>query len=144
MADYFLAKAKKAEEKEVRFNASVYPWFAAQEWRGNVRELENAIKGAVAWTVKDELEPKDFLLYRLKKRDAAPASYDAIVAEMPLDLLYGDVTKALGLLYDDLLGQVFQRRLEHFKGNISQTARSLKLDRGNFRRVARRLGIRTS
>jgi DNA-binding NtrC family response regulator len=35
-------------------------WLEQQEWKGNVRELENSIERAVVLTDRDALEPGDF------------------------------------------------------------------------------------
>ncbi len=62
LADFFLKKYAQREGKEgLEFKPETYDWLRNQEWPGNVRQLQNLIEGAVAYTDRrDTLRPKDF------------------------------------------------------------------------------------
>ena len=61
LARHFVARLAQRFGRALVLNDAVVAWLEAQEWRGNVRELENAIERAVVLTDRDALEPKDFV-----------------------------------------------------------------------------------
>lgn len=57
---HFIAKYNGINKKKVRgISAEVRELFSQYSWPGNIRELENAIEGAVIMTRKDIIEKKD-------------------------------------------------------------------------------------
>jgi two-component system response regulator AtoC len=60
LARHFVARLAQRFGRALALNDAVIAWLEAQEWRGNVRELENAIERAVVLTDRDVLEPGDF------------------------------------------------------------------------------------
>ncbi|MBI2573207.1 sigma-54-dependent Fis family transcriptional regulator [Candidatus Woesearchaeota archaeon] len=139
LADHFLAKANQQEEKSIRFADSMYPWLLSQEWPGNIRELENTIYGAVAWSRESVLAPTDFLSY--KPVVAESVSQDSFVQSIPPTMTLNQIQERIGTLSDRILGQIIQIRLASFEGNVAQTVRSLDHERSNFRRLCRKLGV---
>jgi two-component system response regulator AtoC len=60
LARHFVARLAQRFGRPLVLNDAVVTWLEQQEWRGNVRELENAIERAVVLTDRDVLEPGDF------------------------------------------------------------------------------------
>jgi len=60
LARHFVARLAQRFGRPLVLNDAVVAWLEAQEWRGNVRELENAIERAVVLTDRGVLEPGDF------------------------------------------------------------------------------------
>jgi two-component system response regulator AtoC len=60
LARHFAARLGQRFGRAVTLGDAAIAWLEGQEWRGNVRELENAIERAVVLTDKGTLEPGDF------------------------------------------------------------------------------------
>jgi DNA-binding NtrC family response regulator len=60
LARHFVARLAQRFGRSLVLSDAAVAWLEAQEWRGNVRELENAIERAAVLTDKDGLEPGDF------------------------------------------------------------------------------------
>jgi two-component system response regulator AtoC len=60
LARHFTARLAQRFGRPLTLSDGAVAWLEAQEWRGNVRELENAIERAAVLTDKDTLEPDDF------------------------------------------------------------------------------------
>jgi two-component system response regulator AtoC len=60
LARHFLARLAQRFGRPLALSDAAIAWLEGQEWRGNVRELENAIERAVVLTDKQVLEPTDF------------------------------------------------------------------------------------
>jgi two-component system response regulator AtoC len=59
LAHHFVARLAQRFGRPLALSAGAIAWLEEQEWRGNVRELENAIERAVVLTDRDVLEPAD-------------------------------------------------------------------------------------
>ena len=60
LARHFTARLAQRFGRSLTLSDAAVAWLDAQEWRGNVRELENAIERAAVLTDKETLEPGDF------------------------------------------------------------------------------------
>ncbi|HEV8400422.1 MAG TPA: sigma-54 dependent transcriptional regulator [Gemmatimonadales bacterium] len=60
LARHFVARLAQRFGRALTLSDATIAWLEQQEWRGNVRELENAIERAVVLTDRDGLEPSDF------------------------------------------------------------------------------------
>jgi two-component system response regulator AtoC len=60
LAQHFVARLAQRFGRPLALSDGAIAWLAEQEWRGNVRELENAIERAVVLTDRDVIEPGDF------------------------------------------------------------------------------------
>jgi len=61
LARHFVARLAQRFARPLTLSAEAVAWLEQQEWRGNVRELENTIERAVVLTDHDALEPGDFV-----------------------------------------------------------------------------------
>jgi len=59
LARHFVARLAQRFGRPLVLSDAAVAWVGEQEWRGNVRELENAIERAVVLTDKETLEPDD-------------------------------------------------------------------------------------
>jgi two-component system response regulator AtoC len=60
LARHFVARLAQRFGRPLALSEDAVAWLEEHEWRGNVRELENAIERAVVLTDRNELEPGDF------------------------------------------------------------------------------------
>ncbi len=124
----------------VRLNHTARDWLTGYSWPGNVRELEHAISRAVIKALSSgqtrerivELQAEYFGAEPLTAPAAAPAELEARVAS----------SLSLHDALERFRREIIEARLRDHGGNLSATARSLGLDRGNFHRLLTRLGLR--
>ena len=111
----------------------------------SVRELENAVEHAVVFCQTDTVMPEDLPLELQEAEAPAPPPAESAPPSSPgfaglFDLGYRDAKqKAL----DTFETAYFSALLRRAGGNVSEAARQAGLDRSNFRRAARRAGIKT-
>ena len=60
LARHFVARLAQRFARPLTLSDATIGWLEQQEWKGNVRELENSIERAVVLTDRDALEPGDF------------------------------------------------------------------------------------
>ena len=60
LARHFVARLAQRFGRPLTLSEATTLWLEQQEWKGNVRELENSIERAVVLTDRDALEPRDF------------------------------------------------------------------------------------
>jgi len=60
LARHFVARLAQRFGRPLTLSEATTLWLEQQEWKGNVRELENSIERAVVLTDRDALEPEDF------------------------------------------------------------------------------------
>ncbi|MBT4539325.1 sigma-54-dependent Fis family transcriptional regulator [Candidatus Woesearchaeota archaeon] len=132
LADKFLESYNEEEGKNVQFHSSVYPWLKSESWEeSNVRELQNAVYGAVVWTEKEELKPKDFLKEKEKKEGNDGSKWIKIIDGKEESL--HELTHKANL-------QIIKRAVIR-EGNISAAARSLKTDSRTIHRYFSEAGL---
>ncbi len=107
-------------------------------WPGNVRELRNVVERLVIMAVGDQIATEDVAMVL----ESSPGGMEA--AKHPGPRAETSVSEAEGHL-KDLLDQaekqILEAELSRSGGNVSQAARNLGIDRANFHRKMRRLGI---
>jgi DNA-binding NtrC family response regulator len=60
LARHFADQVARRFGRAIALAPDTVEWLTAQDWRGNVRELENAIERAAVLSQADELRPSDF------------------------------------------------------------------------------------
>ena len=139
LAQHFVGKYADRANRPVRtISPPAMELLKGALWKGNVRELENAIEHAVVFCVGESIEPKDLPDTEQPKRESTPAGNGGSAA--PLDDLPFPVAKARALAAFE--AAYFQSVLDRAGGNVSEAARLSGLDRSNFRRAARRAGVK--
>src|SRR5690606_39159783 len=116
-------------------------WLRQQPWPGNVRELEHAISRAVVRALGEkhrrdrviELTPR-----HLGAETGVAPREDPIVARLNEPAAEATLNEAV----EHFRRELIRRRLRSYKGNLSATAASLGIDKGNFHRMVKRMGLR--
>ncbi len=98
-----------------------------QSWRGNVRELKNVVERALILSSNDPLAAEDF-------RAALPAPSATRSRGVPAE-------GALRDLVDAFERDVIRERLRAMDGHVTNTARSLGLERSHLYKKCKQLGI---
>jgi two-component system response regulator HydG len=133
LAHHLLGKhGSRLGKPGIRFASAALEALAAHDFRGNIRELENAIERAAIMT-HDDIVGVEALPAQLRPR---PASSSSRLRAAP-DLSFNEARHRFERSY---LDQV----LEESGGNLSQAARRSGMDRSNFRRLLERHGVRNS
>ncbi len=115
---YFLGK--DAEEALINY-----------EWKGNVRELSNAVKNALTYASGPELSPGDFpFIYG--RSDKSPAAHGKPGGEFLSS--YKDYENKYRKYY-------FESLLRHCGGKVSDACRIAGLTPQGFRKILKQLGI---
>jgi len=104
LAEHFLKKYSEANGLPLRpLSAPARDMLTRHSWRGNVRELENAMHRAVLLARGDEIGPESVMLASLKMDESAPASSPGshgmvgrTVADVERDLILTTLQHCLG------------------------------------------------
>jgi len=146
LAQHFVQKYAERANRPIRgISPPALELLTVQHWQGNVRELENAIEHAVVFCAGESIEPKDLPPDTEQLKPATPRSNGtavagsavagAALAELPFPVAKAKALTAFETAY-------FQNVLDRAQGNVSEAARLSGLDRSNFRRAARRAGVK--
>lgn len=129
LALYFLQKYSiRYHGYEKKFSSRVAPYLLSLPWRGNVRELENAVERAVVLAAGDEIDVKDL--------------EGGCQATMNPEPLFAQLLQKEGRLLslEELNRQYIAYALEVNKGAREKTARDLGIDRKTlYRRTQLRI-----
>jgi DNA-binding NtrC family response regulator len=141
---HFLQKyAARAGRKVREFSPEALRVMQQQRWPGNVRELENAVEYAVVFCRGEIVAPSDLPFERPSWAPVPEESSGDGEVALPgglADLPYRDAKQRALTAFDNAY---FTELLERTGGNVSQAAREAGLDRSNFRRAAKRAGVRS-
>ncbi|MFC1641348.1 sigma-54-dependent transcriptional regulator [Myxococcota bacterium] len=143
LAMHFLKKYSLRLGKEVSHITQAGMRLLQQHaWPGNVRELENAIEYAIVFCREGNITPEDlpFEQPTLTGADAPPGPSGVVLPSDLVELPYREARQQALMAFD---AAYFRALLERTGGNVSQAARAAQLDRSNFRRAARRVGVST-
>ena len=129
LARHFLRVAAGKNNRLVRdISTATIAILQSYDWRGNVRELENAIEHAVVFGSADEIEPED----------------------LPEELLESavDVREGAVLRYHDAVReskkQIVREALQQVNGSYSEAAILLNIHVNNLHRLVRELNLKAS
>ncbi len=95
LARHFVARLAQRFGRPLTLSDATVTWLEQQEWRGNVRELENAIERAVVLTDRNELEPGDFRAVPRSTHHAPPTGTLSDVVEAAETQAISDALKAV-------------------------------------------------
>jgi DNA-binding NtrC family response regulator len=163
---HFLARFAAEEGKRIsRIKAEALALLTSYRWPGNVRQLENAIFRAVVLTESDEIGANEFpqiaALAALGPAPAPAAETVPLIAE-PVDMALDDHaplggnltppalgTGALSLLdqngdirpLEDMETEVIRFAITHYRGQMSEVARRLRIGRSTLYRKLDQLGL---
>jgi DNA-binding NtrC family response regulator len=123
LATYFLEKMSTMSNPPVtRIDSEAMQALLGHSWPGHVRELENAIKAAVALAEGSAIH-RELLPETVAPRALRPAGANPLI----------DIERPLPDLTNDLIGQVerdyFSRLLTRYKGNVARCAKHSGLSR---------------
>lgn len=77
LANFFLSKFNAINGTEIKgFSNEAIDFLLKNEWKGNVRELENTIERAVVLCQGTEIDMDSFLLYNEKEIEPSPIEFD--------------------------------------------------------------------
>lgn len=130
LAEHFLEEyAREYGRPGLRFSPEALEFLKTQPWRGNVRELKNAVKRAVLLARENTITPGDL---KLSLRPGAPEARPFYLRP------YHEAKREV---VDEFARQYLEGLLRHTGGNVSQAARLAGLERPSFQRLLRRYGI---
>jgi DNA-binding NtrC family response regulator len=164
---HFVARFAAEEGKRVRLvSPQALALLMRHRWPGNVRQLENAVFRAIVLAEGDEIGPAEFPQIAAQAADvqAAPAleaaSSPAIAIEMPIvidsappaapPMLPSPSAGAfLSLLdedgevvpLDDIEARTIRFAIAHYRGQMSEVARKLRIGRSTLYRKLEGLGL---
>ena len=107
----------------------------ASDWRGNVRELKNALESAIVMSSDDVLAPQDFSTDFLGSAGVAPAI--GTTEQLPSFVEAGDYRAAKRQFEISYI----KAKLREHGGNITRTAAAIGLHRQSLQEKLRELGI---
>jgi len=130
LAEHFLRKHAAMEGKRLTFSNAALRWITAQDYPGNVRELENVIERAVALAAGNEVTLDDLLVERGKVAAGPVVAPVEIGPGFDLDRWLGELERTLLL-----------RALEQTMGNQTAAAKLLGMTFRSFRYRLRKYGL---
>ncbi len=163
LARHFLTRIAAEEGKRVRgISAQAMALLAAYRWPGNVRQLENAVFRAVVLTDGDEIGVDEFpqIASQVSSDALAVAALDRAVSgdggvmagtrpsgraaahhshppiRLPLTDPQGDVRPL-----DDIERDTIRFAISHYRGQMSEVARRLRIGRSTLYRKLEGLGL---
>jgi anaerobic nitric oxide reductase transcription regulator len=140
LAGYFLERnQRRLGLRGARLSRGARQWLVQYPWPGNVRELDHTLSRAMirALSVARSREAVlELTTQHLGAEALAPPAEDALPASVP-PLDARPLDEALAQFRRALV----EARLREHGGNRASAARSLGIDRGNFHRLLKRLGI---
>ena len=135
LAEFFLAKYSKLNRASFAgFKKSAKEYLLTQPWRGNVRELENAIERAVVLSTGNEIDVSSFLLFEEKTMMDPISANDG---KNSFVFRFGDELEPLSELEKKYIHFVFERS-DRMK---EKTAKVLGIDRKTLARKLQEMEI---
>ena len=126
LASFFIDRFNSEFRKKVRgLSPAATEVLEQYQWPGNVREMRNAIERAMLLADRDRLEPQDFTTLT---RTVSPTQF-----KLPPE----------GVNIEDVERQLLVQALERAKGNQTQAAQLLGINRDQVRYRIEKFGLRT-
>jgi DNA-binding NtrC family response regulator len=156
---HFLARFCAEENRHITgVNGEAMAHLSRLDWPGNIRQLENAVYRAVVMSEGDQLTPSDFPQVAgpsspamstassepLIIEPAFPAIAPNVISgnEIPIAPLPGPAAGTLSMLsndgeirpLEDLESEIIRFAISHYRGQMSEVARRLKIGRSTLYR----------
>jgi DNA-binding NtrC family response regulator len=162
LARHFLTRIAAEESKRIRgISASGMALLAGHHWPGNVRQLENAIFRAVVLADGDEIGTTEFHQVAAQLPSEAPSTQPLIEPPQPIASPWaetetagdrnwpGAATHSLPLTdphgevrpLDDIERDAIRFAISHYRGQMSEVARRLRIGRSTLYRKLEGLGL---
>lgn len=147
LAGHFLQKCeRKFALRGLRLSKDAVKWLMQHNWPGNVRELEHCISRAVVRVMGEGASRTNIheitLLHLGGDTYMGGDTYSHRVEQAENTVLDKGAEISLAEAVDQFKRTLVLSRLRRYHHNQSSAASSLGLDKGNFHRLAKRLGIR--
>lgn len=129
LAESFLRKFAIENGSSVKkFSSEAIEFLLSNSWRGNVRELENAVERAVVIATGDEIVKKDFMLEQFESQEVA----FPVKNQMPgfeEDGFYIPYTPDNIMSLDEVMNRYIDFTVKKNNGARDKTAREIGIDR---------------
>lgn len=137
LAGYFLERnQRRLGLRGARLSRSARSWLLQYPWPGNVRELEHTLSRAMIRALS-AAQSRDQVIELNTQHLGAEAQ---TLPSETVGAAAGD-SRPLNEMIEQRRREVIQARLRQYGGNRACAARSLGIDRGNFHRLLKRLGL---
>lgn len=113
-----------------QFAADALQYLARQEWRGNVRELQNVVERLIVLTTDDEIRIEDIDRYAFPRA----LSRDPLAELIEKANGWGDFRDAAERMF-------LERKLADFEWNVSRTAEAVGMQRSHLYNKMGKYGI---
>lgn len=144
LAYHFLQKYAARSDSPVRkISPEAMRILQNYRWHGNVRELENAIEHSVVFCRDSTIAPTD-LPFSRKQGTSIEPTVELLPSAAPGSGALEDLPyrEAKDRALHSFETTYFTSLLQRAGGNVSEAARQAGLDRSNFRRAAKRAGVK--
>jgi anaerobic nitric oxide reductase transcription regulator len=140
LAGFFLERdSRRIGARGVSLSSKAKSWLQKLEWPGNIRELEHTLSRGVIRAISEGQDPEKVIELDVQQLGLTrPTTSDGLAPEASAETLDDLPLKDI---LDDYKRQIIRSRLSHHNGNKAATARSLGIDRGNFVRMLKTLGM---
>lgn len=144
LVDYFLRRFRKELNRNARgISRKALDRLVAHSWPGNVRELQNVIQRGLVLARGETLGEEDIEL--VPRQRTEDIRQDALQFKEHLEAIF-NLWRALGgskNLLEKMEREFIRKALEETKGNQSQAARLLGINRNTLRNKIKAYGIET-
>jgi DNA-binding NtrC family response regulator len=109
----------------------------AHDWKGNIRELDNAIERAVIVEPSEELTTKSLPDEICAKEGAPGLAYDPMIGQIDIELTMREAMERA----ETSARVIYLTGLMNRYRNVAQASRHADVERSNFRRLLKRYKI---
>ncbi len=124
----------KLQRPEKTLSPELLQAITAYRWKGNVRELENAIVQGILFSKDDVIRPEDIPSDEMKSLNPGCIPFDGISVELPYREAKETVLQRFNAEY---IGRI----LSETRGNVTRAAAKAGLERQSLQQVMRRYNI---
>ena len=124
----------------VRLDPAARAWLRRYDWPGNVRELQHALSRATVKALSRGQHRDRIIELSAQDLGAEPRTVTLPASASHIEPAAGNIP--LQEAIEQYRREIVARRLREHDGHLAATARSLGLDRGNFHRLLKRMGLR--